>query len=131
MNADLQILFSSQSGVLVLGTREGFKKAWTDITAFIASASDQLELAGTKIAGPKPYERVLQGIVIERREGPIQVGVQGTQLLVAGAPENLQAYFCSLLFDENAESGDHHHPEHMHRQNYVAAGAIPVIFELE
>lgn len=131
MNAHLQILFSSRSGALVLGTRQAFKKAWADITAFIASATDQLELAAAQTADPGPYERALLRVVIERRESPIQVGVQGTQLLVAGAPENLQAYFCSLLFDENAESGDHHHPEHMHRQNYVAAGAIPVTFELE
>jgi hypothetical protein len=47
-----------------------------------------------------------------------------------GSRENLELFFGFMRFPGDASSGDHRHPAHVQREDYISRVAMPVIFEI-
>src|SRR5206468_5689260 len=128
----MRIYFGERSDPMITGTVSELNALASQFSEFAASAQVELRVPAVTAASPAPYEALLPSLRLLKRAGPIKVTLDPeVGLSVAGSPANLTVWCSYFRFPSSASDGDHHHPESVQRQGYVAAGSLSTIIEMQ
>ena len=127
----IRIYSSEASDPVITGTVEELILVAAATRYFLNSSDNHLSITANTTGSPKPYSSFLPSIEFDKNHGAIHVSrsPQGG-LYIAGSTDNLQIWCNHFAFPLDASYGDHHHPEQVHRPNYVTPASISVVIEV-
>ena len=97
---------------MVASTKLGLKQLAERLNDFVRSNDATIKLPADTSGSPSPYDKFLPSLEIEKSEGPLLTTIDPDKgITVTGAPHFLKEYCSYFEFPDNAEGGDHHHPE--------------------
>ena len=128
----MRIYFARNSDPMITDTVAGLNAIAQRLRQFLRSDEPTTSLKADAAGSPEPYEVLLPGVEFAKTKGPILVELLPERgLRVSGSPENLRTWCSYFSFRENAQNGDHHHPEHLDRPGYIDPRTLSVIIEVE
>jgi hypothetical protein len=128
----MRIYYTEGSDPMVTDTVAGFNDLAKRLSEFIASSQADLVLPAVTTSSPAPYAALLPSLRFAKREGSIVVTLEpGVALSVVGAPENLALWCSHFRFPAHATEGDHHHPEHASKPDFISPDSLSVIIEVQ
>ena len=127
----MKIFFSSHGDPMLLDSLAGMNSIYERLKLFLASAEKVIEIASSPGGKPDPYEELLCGIRVEKGEGPLNLSLTNNRWLhLIGSSGNLDRYIKYFKFRED-EGGNHHHPEYIAVEGYIARGTMSLIIEMD
>jgi hypothetical protein len=116
---------------MIFDSISGLNRVHAELTRFLASAERSIRLAADSSGSAGPYDELLGGLEIEKTVGPIYVSLATDRWLrIEGGQSNLEVYAEFFSFRDD-EEGNHHHPEHVFRPDYIKRGTLSVIIEAD
>jgi hypothetical protein len=127
----LRVYFSNRCDPMITDTVDGLNSIALRTRDFLKSSDEGLVLHADISGSPAPYDAFLPAVEFEKRQSSIVVTrLDRGGLHIAGSPENLKIWCNHFVFPLTATDGHHHHPDQVHRSEYVAAHSIPIIIEV-
>src|SRR5688500_16819425 len=127
----MRIYISKQGSALIVGSVQNLKSIADQCTTFLESPTDSLSISADKSGSALPYDRLLAGIKVIKKDGPINVSVANDVLQIFGSKGNLGTYCKQILFDDGAAIGNHQHPDQLSGQrDCISPNAVPVTIEV-
>lgn len=127
----MRVYFSEGSDPMITDSVDGLHSLAAKTGDFLNSHDERLVLQADTSGSPSPYDALLPRVELEKSHGPIFVSLSSQKgLCIVGSPENLRVWCNHFVFPSSAVDGDHHHPDQVHRSEYVASGSMPVIIQV-
>jgi hypothetical protein len=127
----MRILYSDNQDPMLLGSIQELNSLHLFLRDFLVSAEPAFLLKTDTSGSPLPYKEHLMGIRFIKTTGPIFANITNDRIFqVSGSTENLEIYFKYFSFRED-EEGNHHHPEYVLKEGYMAPGTMSLIIEAD
>jgi hypothetical protein len=127
----IEIRYSPQSGIDISGSYTELQNIKEQIERLVATQARAFTIEANLNADPQSYDKTLSRVTIEAGEGPTKVTViNGNEVYISGAGENLDVFASFLSFDAESPSGDHHHYEYYDSNEWIDKDSEPVVISV-